>query len=445
MAYSFTRLISALLAFLTMFVSYNRTELQEVTPETDVQIDIIETEEVSDVTETEPIDNNDTPIEDETVTKRAAPIPEDELDGVFASAVADFSDKLYDRIISEGEKENTVVSPLSVIYAMSLIANGADGKTLEEFETTLGNIPIEQLNEYLYKLTEKLMSSEGSTVVVGNSTWANSKFFHLSDGFTDIAKKYYGAEAKSLPFINKAVNQINAWVSEKTDGMINAIVTELDPEMALVLINTILFDGKWETEYNDYDIDDGVFFNYDGTTSDVEYLFSQESGSYFTVKGGVGFSKPYKDGYRFTAVLPTGNIDDFMSSVDVSEVIAASMSPRGNVKVYIPKFEYEFGTELTDILKNMGIETAMTPAANFRNMSADGVTDTYIGSVIQKAKIILNEKGTKAAAATAVATYGTTSIPVREVPVIRLERPFFYMIVDESGIPLFIGTVYDLK
>ena len=444
MAYSFTRLISALLAFLTMFVSYNRTELQEVTPETDVQIDIIETEEVSDVTETEPIDNNDTPIEDEAMTKRATPIPEDELDGVFASAVADFSDKLYDRIISEGEKENTVVSPLSVIYAMSLIANGADGKTLEEFETTLGNIPIEQLNEYLYKLTEKLMSSEGSTVVVGNSTWANSKFFHLSDGFTDIAKKYYRAEAKSLPFNNKAVNQINAWVSEKTDGMIDAIVTELDPEMALVLINTILFDGKWETEYNDYDIDDGVFFNYDGTTSDVEYLFSQESGSYFTIKGGVGFSKPYKDGYRFTAVLPTGNIDDFMSSVDVSEVITASMSPRGNVKVYIPKFEYEFGTELTDILKDMGIETAMTPAANFRNMSADGVTDTYIGSVIQKAKIILNEKGTKAAAATAVATYGTTSIPVREVPVIRLERPFFYMIVDESGIPLFIGTVYDL-
>ena len=97
------------------------------------------------------------------------------------------------------------------------------------------------------------------------------------------------------------------------------------------------------------------------------------------------------------------------------------------------------------MLKNMGIKSAMAPdKAEFYGLSADGKTNAFIGSVIQKAKIKLNEKGTKAAAATAVATYGTTAVP-KEDPVIRLDKPFFYMILDEDGIPLFMGTIYNMK
>ena len=377
---------------------------------------------------------------DETVR-----IPEDELADVFEDSVAEFSDKLYEQIIADNDKkDNTVVSPLSVIYALSLIANGAEGETLRELEAALGEIPIDQLNEYLKALTDKLTSYKNTNVVVGNSTWTNSKKFILSGEFGEIADKYYYAEAESLPFDKAAVNRINSWVSDKTDGMIEGILSELDPNALMVLVNTILFDGKWETEYSDNDIKDGVFHNYDGTTSDVEYLFSKETGAYFTVDGAVGFSKSYNDGFKFTAVLPA-DIDKFLSNLDVNRIIKAEEKARGNVKVYIPKFEYDYGADLTDMLKNMGIKSAMAPdKAEFYGLSADGKTNAFIGSVIQKAKIILNEKGTKAAAATAVATYGTTAVP-KEDPVIRLDKPFFYMILDEDGIPLFMGTIYNMK
>ncbi|MBE6626044.1 MAG: serpin family protein [Ruminococcaceae bacterium] len=459
----YSRFISALLSLLMIIFSAGY-ELKEEAVfdhdyyiETEEYVDIMdefeETElietaesetEAEDYAETE-LENNNTEDEAGPVAKRER-IPDDELEDVFTKSVAGFSDSLYAEILADNtDKNNIVLSPLSVYYALSLISNGADGQTLSEIETALGSIPVEQLNEYLLELTDRLTASQESTVVVGNSTWTNSDRFTLSQEFIDTAKKYYYAEATSLPFNNTSLGRINGWVNDKTDGMIPSILSELDSKATMVLINTILFDGKWEVEYKEQQISDANFYNYDGTTTEAEFLYSQESGSYFTVKGGVGFTKKYKDGFRFTAVLPTGNIDDFMNSLDIGAVIEASFSPKGNVKAYIPKFEYEYYDDLTDMLKNIGIESAMTDDADFYALSADGMTNSRINSVIQKAKITLTEKGTKAAAATAVITYGTTSMTPQTIPVIRLDKPFFYMIVDEAGVPLFIGTVYSLE
>ena len=437
MVFSFTKLISAFLAFLTLFAS---------TYEVNIEKDLSDTTEIIETTETEHNEDDNITGDDDIVTRIANPIPEDQLADVFAKAVAEFSDTLYCKTAEHNtDKSNLVLSPLSAYYALSLIANGAGGDTLNEIETALGNIPVEQLNEYLSALTDRLTSNDGSKVVVGNSTWTNSERFILSEKFIDTAAKYYDAEAVSLPFNNSALGKINGWVKEKTDGMIPSILNELDSKATMVLINTILFDGKWEKEYTKQQISDGMFYNYDGTASEAEFLFSEESGSYFTVNGGVGFTKKYKGGFRFTAVLPSGNIDDFMDNLDIDSIIDASFNPRGNVKTYIPKFEYEYFADLTNMLKSMGIESAMTNSADFYSLSADGETNSRIDSVIQKAKITLTEKGTKAAAATAIVTYGTTAMPPKNVPVIRLDRPFFYMIVDEAGIPLFVGTVYSLN
>ena len=447
----YSRLISALLSFIMIILSAGYESKEEVVVDHDYYIDMEENADIMDeLIETDAFNTeeiaDETEVEEGALVEKRAKISDNEIGGVFSSSVAEFSNGLYARVLSGNtDKSNLVLSPLSVYYALSLIANGANGDTLDEIETVLGEIPVQQLNEYLHALTDRLTSNDGSKVVVGNSAWTNSSRFTLSEKFIDTAVKYYDAEAVSLPFNDSALKRINEWVNEKTDGMIPSILDKLDSRSTMVLINTILFDGKWEKEYTEEQIRDGNFYNYDGTTTEVEFLLSEENGSYFTVDGGVGFTKKYNGGFRFTAVLPSGNIDEFMSDLDISAIVEASFKPTSNVKAYIPKFEYEYFADLTNVLKSIGIESAMTDAADFYNLSADGMMNSRIDSVIQKAKITLTEKGTKAAAATAVITYATAAMPPSYVPVIRLDKPFFYMIVDEAGVPLFVGTIYSLN
>ncbi|MBE6616411.1 MAG: serpin family protein [Ruminococcaceae bacterium] len=363
----------------------------------------------------------------------------------FSTVLTEFSDTIYKSVSEDNvKKENIIFSPLSVMYALALASNGAEGETLAEFEKLFGGINVDEMNEYLLTLTTELESSRDSKVVIGNSIWANSGLFTLSQDYQITAQKYYSAESRSLKFDGNAVKEINNWVNEKTDGMIKKAIDDLDPGLATALFNTVLFDGIWAKEYLESDIIDGIFHNYDGKATDVEFLYSKESGSYFEVNGGVGFSKAYKDGYSFTSVLPNGNIDDLLEKSSITEIIDASRGSIENVKVYIPKFEYEYSKSLNKILQGMGLNIAFTDKADFDKMSEVVPANIMISQIFQKAKIVLNEHGTKAAAVTGI-TYATCAMPVQPDKIIRLDKPFLYIIQDSNGNPLFIGTIYSLN
>ncbi|MBR5312877.1 MAG: serpin family protein [Clostridia bacterium] len=370
-----------------------------------------------------------------------------EADERFTDAVAGFSEKLFTACAGPGERKNLVLSPLSVIYALTLVSNGAADSTLEAFEALNGGIPVGEMNEYLYEYTKKLESTAESTVNTANSAWANKSIFELSGDFITVAEKYYRAEAKSVDFADKTVPaEINRWVSDNTDGMIDKAVEELPPHAALLLLNTVLFNGKWETPYEEYNISDGVFTNHDGSETDVKFMYSTEH-SYFEVDGGIGFTKAYKDGYSFVGILPDENagIDAFVSGLDLAEISRAINDGSEKVRVYLPKFEYETELSLTDILSDMGLEEAFGANANLRGLGT-GMGNPYISSVLQKAKIINDENGTKAAAMTEVMVMMTSAGPSAQPKIIELNRPFFYMIIEnDTMIPLFMGTVYSME
>ena len=366
-------------------------------------------------------------------SKEPEGIPADET---LKSAVTGFSEAFYKLAIQQTE-ENVILSPLSLYYALALTTNGAVGETKTEMESALG-LSTDELNGYLCALTEKLGETENSTVNIANSVWGNSSIFQISPDFRTIAEKYYSTEAKSVQFGDpETVGEINNWVSGKTDGMIPRVVDELDPGLALILLNTVLFDGVWQKEYEEWDVRPDSFHAADGTIPDVDFLCSTESG-YFTVDGAVGFSKNYSDSYRFIGVLPDGDVNDFTTRMDLSEIIEKSAKSYAECDAAIPKFEYETSLGLNEIAQSLGIQRAFTDFAELGGLSATGVNDLYISSIFQKAKVILNEHGTKAAAATeiAVAEEGYAILPT-----VYLDRPFFFVIVDSDGIPLFLGTV----
>ena len=259
----------------------------------------------------------------------------------FSDAVSGFSEQLFSACAEAGGQKNLVLSPLSVVYALTLVSNGAADSTLEAFEQLNGGIPVGEMNEYLYDFTKKLESTGESTVDTANSAWANESVFELSEDFITVAEKYYAALARSVNFGDPAtLAAINRWVSDNTDGMITDALDELPPAAAMVLLNTVLFNGKWEEPYEEHDIRDGVFTNYDGTETDVEYMDSTEQ-TYFEVEGGVGFVKDYKDGYSFVGILPDEDvgIDRFAAELDLAEINRAMNGQAEKVYVSLPKFE----------------------------------------------------------------------------------------------------------
>lgn len=371
-------------------------------------------------------------------------IPTDED---FIKSVNDFSQSLFRLSLEKGK--NLVLSPLSVTYALSMTANGASGETLAEFNSLNGGIDVNKMNEYLCSLTHRMAETEESTVEIGNSVWANKQNFSINETFRETVLAYYGAEAAALDFTKQeSVDTINQWVSEHTDGMIDKAVDDIDPMTAMLLINTILFDGKWEVPYEEYDIVSRSFYGYTTTTEDAKFLNSTEH-SYFEVEDGVGFSKAYKDGYKFVAILPNEGVDvyDFARGLDVSDTVYTANNSYEKVICQIPKFEYEFEVNLNEILQSMGLNRAFSATdAELQGLGTSDFGLLFISKIFQKAKIKLDESGTKAAAMTGVILECTAAEPIIEPKRITLDRPFVYMIVDtETGIPLFMGVLADLE
>ncbi len=354
--------------------------------------------------------------------------------------MTDFSEELFRKSAAEGK--NLILSPISVTYVLTMTSNGAYGDTLAEFEKLNSGISLADMNEYLFWHAVNLESTRQSRVHVSNSVWADNGF-PLNSQFKWIAQKYYNADAFNADFTDNATaEQINQWVSDKTDGMIDKVLDNAPADLVMMLVNTILFDGKWEAAYEESDVSDGTFRNYDGTESPAKMLNSYEL-QYFSKDGYEGIAKNYLDGYKFVAILPEEGVDvyDFAAELDWSKAIDTALNANSEgAYCAIPKFEYESDIPLNEILQSMGLVQAFTSDADFRGLSEDGTRNLFISSVKQKAKIILNESGTKAAA------YTEVDMTESEKPSVRFDRPFVYAIVDgENGIPIFMGILGSLS
>lgn len=361
-------------------------------------------------------------------------------DDAFIAAQMDFALKL---LKGSDSGENTLVSPLSATVALSMLANGAEGETLEQIEEVLcGGIPIGDWNEYLKYYVNQLPTSNDVKLRQANSIWYDGNAnLNLRPSFLQTITDYYNAELYAAPFNNDTVGEINKWVSQNTDGMIDKAVEELDGVM--YLINALVFDGKWEEPYSDNDIFERPFHNADGTTEIVDMMFGEES-RYLQSDSARGFMKAYAGGdYAFVAILPNEDLTltEYLEALTAEDLTELLNNPkRAEVETGLPQFEYEFSVQLDDVLPELGITDAFDPGkADFSPMAED----LYVDSVLQKTRITVDAKGTKAAAVTIIGMM-PTSAPMMAEPII-LDRPFLYLIVDtQTNLPIFIGTVTDL-
>ncbi|MCK4270004.1 MAG: serpin family protein [Methanogenium sp.] len=403
-----------------------------------------------------------TGIPDSGSSQTAAPtqdIGTDEISGEAAESVVTannmFAFELYKKLAAENTNpdENVFFSPFSISSALAITYEGAKEKTAEEIKTVFF-FPesIDTLrNGYLAVNTGINAGDADYDLHIANALWAENTYPFLNDYITT-AEEYYSADLTNLDFINKPEESrltINKWAEEKTEEKIKNLIPAgmIDPLTRLVITNAIYFKGTWVKQFDKNNTYEADFITSSGESVKVWMMQRTDEDAIYGYTENDEFQMlkmPYEHEcgkeLSMIAVLPKDNdlraVEETLDADKLAETEESLETQQ--VLVYFPKFRLETEYTLSETLKEMGMPTAFSAAADFSGM---GTTDLFISDVVHKAYVDVNEEGTEAAAATAVVMKLTTVIE-EESPVFRADHPFIFLIQDnETGNILFMGRI----
>ena len=376
--------------------------------------------------------------------------PGNQVSTEFIDSYKDFTARLSDVMLeaSKGDK-NFLVSPLSVMTCFTMATNGAANETLKQMEQALGgDLTIDEISPNLSAYLEYLSEKAPKTFSTANSLWLNENFSmseRIRDDFLKKSINYFDAAVYKTIFDDKALTDINNWVSDKTNKMIPRILDELAPDSAMILLNALYFDASWREPFFTSNTKEATFTAADGTEETAQMMGGTAeyyvSGDNFT-----GFMKEYRDTpFVFAALLPNEGMtaDVLLKSLSGSDYTAFyKNASQEQVSVNLPKFEFDADYLLNDSMQALGMTDAFDQVkADFSGVTGD--TSLYIGQAIHKTRIEVTEGGTRAAAVTAI---DMRLKGVRIQKRVVLDRPFVFMILDTTqGLPIFVGTVNHIR
>lgn len=363
-----------------------------------------------------------------------------------------FALDLYQSLRSENG--NLILSPFSISLALAMTYSGARGETEAQMADVLNFSGQEQTHAAFNALDLTLEDNpltldkdqEPMQLSIANSVWAEQTFTFLPD-FLDTLSVNYGAGIHLLDFINKpepSRKEINDWVSNETKDKINNLLPEnaVTPDTKMVLVNAIYFKVDWLDPFDADDTYDGTFKLLDGSEVIVPMMGQRMDIPYVVGDGYAAADLPYAgESAVMTLLVPDeGRFEEIESQLsnDLLKEVLASLTI-ADVTLRMPKFEYESSFSLSDSLAGLGMPLAFDDGqADFSGMTDQ--QDLYIGNVIHKAFVAVDEKGTEAAAATAVIMEGATAMQPENM--LYIDRPFLFFIRDvETGQILFVGRV----
>ena len=216
--------------------------------------------------------------------------------------------------------QNYFISPFSMVEALSMTYNGANGETKTEMAGTLGfaNYSDSEINVYNQSLSSALVSADSKVQFeIANSIWYRQGF-NVLQSFIDVNENYYNAEVKSLDFNSSdALNTINNWVYSKTHGKISTILNNMPPDAMMYLINAIYFKGTWQYQFDKSKTQDANFYAENGSTINHQQMQLEADLNYYTGSGFQAVELPYgNSAFNLIMAMPdTGKISEFISNM----------------------------------------------------------------------------------------------------------------------------------
>jgi serpin B len=365
-----------------------------------------------------------------------------------------FAVDLY-QAIRNGE-ENLLYSPFSISQALAMLYGGAQGVTAQQMAETLHfTLPPERLHSAFNALDSRLVSKDQATgqpdaftLHVANALWGQKGLSYRDEFLAALAQNYgagvHLADLQGDPAA--AVEAINRWADQETRGRIPQVLNKLSPDAAIVLANAIYFNAAWELPFEERNTYDEPFHLLDGRQKDVPIMHQWEALRHGSGDGFQAVALPYTGrSAAMVIILPEDGrfreIEQLLSAGWVDELQVTMQE--GEVRLTMPKFTYAPDLDLAETLRSMGMPDAFSPeAADFSGMIADPVP-VWIGGVLHKSFIDVDEHKSEAAAVTVVEMAAGAAQPPPTTD-ITIDRPFIYLITDrDTGAILFVGRVMD--
>ena len=363
-----------------------------------------------------------------------------------------FAFDLIGAVINEKEfsDKDFMVSPLSISFVLGALNNGATGQTSEEILSAIGfeGSTANDINEYCKTILQGCPNVDDLVDMKIANAVVLKEGYEMKKGFGNALADYYEAYVRTMEFDSKAVEAINSWCDEHTEGMIPEIIKKIPDGACMFALNALYFKGEWANKFEKKDTENADFTNIDGSTSKIQMMQKEDWFDYTSNDLWATVRLPYGNGsYGMYVLLPHEgkSIYDVIEALDGETWEATRRKMYGNkVNLKLPSFETETSIDLREIMKALGMKRAFDPSkAEFGEMLVKTNGNLFLGLLLQKSKITVNEEGTKAAAVTMGGMVDSSAGPPVEPKIINFhaDRPFIYLIQENSSNAIFfIGT-----
>jgi serine protease inhibitor len=330
------------------------------------------------------------------------------------TATASFALRLLEEVGGDG----VALSPASVQAALAALRPGVTGAA----RAALDEVPAPNVRE---------IDDPGIELAVAQAVWIDAAYRLVAE---------LGIDVETIDFADPAApTRINAWAAERTRGMIPAIIDRLDPDEVFALTDAAYFDGAWTVPFDPAHTTTQRFTRPDGTTVDVPMMYANRKFEYFEDDHVQCVRLPYGNTMEvcFTAVVAR----DGLEPPRVADWDALATRERSG-SVAMPRFRAASGLDLSHALKELGLAPAFEPGEDFDGLISGGGPKA-LTRVLHRARVDVDERGTRAAAVTALIV-GEVAFRLEDPFELRLDRPFLWAVEDRrSGTLLFLGIVTD--
>lgn len=347
--------------------------------------------------------------------------------------------RLTDKIAADQKKNNIMLSPTSLNFALGILAEGAAGDTKEKLNEYLGT---DKYTEYAMVYLEKLnaYNKNGSKLKIADAVWGDDNIA-LEQKFKESVSENFDSEVKNLNFSDgeAASRSINEWCNKNTEGLIPEIVTSeaISGSTGLCVTNSLYFEAGWEKAWNVSEKAETF-----GNNGEETIYMTGSADDYYENEYATAFGKNYANGLSFIGILPKKEGEFTLEGLDINGLMNSNPE-YDQVSCKMPKLNFETSAELTEYLKALGLENIFSENADFSGITKSGIN---VSSILQKTKLELDEKKTKAAAVTAIFS-DKCAAPVDNMIIkeVNLQRPFAFLVYDMSNDEiLFMGKVITL-
>lgn len=345
--------------------------------------------------------------------------------------------------LQNSSEKNVFLSSLSIYLALAMTSHGTDAVSYDQFMSLLNPKGLDETEwlSQLRALQGNLNASSPVKISLSNSIWIKDAFKdQVKEDFLARNKEYFGAFIAALDFSKaSSLDEINGWVKKNTNKLIDKVLQEIDPATVMILINTIYFKGDWSSKFDKADTKDGIFHGLSDET--VKFMNQTKAYLYHENDQRQSILLPY-EGNKIGMLIVMGKDNSTqISSNDqfLNELNALQLS---SVDLKMPKVDIATSMKLNDSLIALGLSDPFD--SNLADFSRLAQADLYIGKVLHKARLIIDEEGTEAAAATTV-IIDVTSMPTSDHQM-TVDHPFQVFIVDlENNMILFSGSINDVN